>query len=232
MNLKKEIISGSGFAIVKIPDLKKFEYLRETFLNKMNLDGEKDIFVLRKKLAQMKNHEINKAMVNLLSFNQASEIMIESCSKIVEELCGKELLIQRRANTIFNLPGEEQRRQWPHYELMSGISPYTFVMWAPFHDLDDDGGVYYVPQEKSLETIKIEHQQGLVNGPTILNKMNTYKPAKLKFGEVIIFNPFILHGNVSFNSNLARIACSVRFQNKFKPIMQKNSDFLKLYCLN
>lgn len=232
MNLKKEIINGLGYSIVKIPDLKKFEYLRDTFLNKMGFEGEKNISVLRKKLALMKNHEINKAMVNLLSFNEASEIMIESCNKIVEQLCGRELLIQRRANTIFNLPGEEQRRQWPHYELMSGISPYTFVMWAPFHDLDDDGGVYYVPREKSFETIKIEHDQGLVNGPTILNKMNTYKPAKLKFGEAIVFSPFILHGNVSFNSNLARIACSVRFQDKYKPIMQKNSDFLKLYSLN
>tara|TARA_B100001175_G_scaffold314230_1_gene323184 strand:- start:301 stop:999 length:699 start_codon:yes stop_codon:yes gene_type:complete len=232
MNLKKEIINGRGYSIVKIPDLKKFEYLRETFLNKMGFKGKKNISFLRKKLALMKNHEINKAMVNLLSFNEASEIMIESCGKIVEQLCGKELLIQRRANTIFNLPGEEQRRQWPHYELMSGISPYTFVMWAPFHDLDNDGGVYYVPQEKSFETIKIEHNQGLVNGPTILNKMNSHKPVKLKFGEVIIFNPFILHGNVSFKSNLARIACSVRFQDKYKPIMQKNSDFLKLYTLN
>jgi sporadic carbohydrate cluster 2OG-Fe(II) oxygenase len=231
MNLKKEIISGSGFVIAKIPDLKKFEYLRETFLNKMNLDGEKDIFVLRKKIAKMKNHEINKAMVNLLSFNEASEIMIKSCKKIVEELCGKELLIQRRANTIFNLPGEDQRRQWPHYELMSGISPYTFIMWAPFHDLDDDGGVYYVPQNKSYEIIKKEHSLGLVNGPTILDKMNTYKPAKLKFGEVIVFNPFVLHGNVDFNSDLARIACSVRFQSKHKPIMQKDSDFFKLYKL-
>ena len=72
----------------------------------------------------------------------------------------KKLLIQRRANTIFNLPGEEQRRQWPHYELMSGISPFTFVLWAPFHDLDDDGGVYYVPQKKSFETIKLEHSKG------------------------------------------------------------------------
>ena len=68
--------------------------------------------------------------------------------------------------------------------------------------------------------------------PTILSKIDNYKPAKLKFGEVIVFNPFILHGNVSFNSDLARIACSVRFQNKNKPIMQKNSDFLKLYNLN
>ena len=53
-----------------------------------------------------------------------------------------------------------------------------------------------------------------------------------KYGDVIIFNPFILHGNKDFNSNLARIACSVRFQSRLKPIMQKNSDFFKLYNLN
>ena len=44
--------------------------------------------------------------------------------------------------------GEDQRRQWPHYELMSGVSPYTFVIGAPFHDLDDDGGVFYLDLEK------------------------------------------------------------------------------------
>ena len=231
MSLKEKIINGSGYSVVKIDDLDQFKKLRDIFLDRMGLDGVKNITNLREKMAKMNNHEINKAMVNLLSFNEASEIMIKSCKKIVKELCGEELLIQRRANTIFNLPGEEQRRQWPHYELMSGISPFTFVIWAPFHDLDDDGGVYYVPLEQSFKTIKKEHSQGLVNGPTILGKIDKFKPTKLKFGEVIIFNPFILHGNVSFNSNLARIACSVRFQNKNKPIMQKNSDFLKLYSL-
>ena len=231
MSLKEKIINGSGYSVVKIDDLDQFKKLRDIFIDRMGLDGVKNITNLREKMSKMNNHEINKAMVNLLSFNEASEIMIKSCKKIVKELCGEELLIQRRANTIFNLPGEEQRRQWPHYELMSGISPFTFVIWAPFHDLDDDGGVYYVPLEQSFKTIKEEHSQGLVNGPTILGKIDKFKPTKLKFGEVIIFNPFILHGNVSFNSNLARIACSVRFQNKNKPIMQKNSDFLKLYSL-
>ena len=89
-----------------------------------------------------------------------------------------------------------------------------------------------VESDNSFETIKLEHSQGLVNGPTILNKINNYKPAKLKFGEVIVFNPFILHGNVDFMSNVARIACSVRFQSRNKPIMQKNTDFFKLYDLN
>ena len=124
MDLKKELIFGEGFKIIKIPNLKKFKYLRNSFLNKMGL-RKKNINYLRKTLATLKNHQVNKTMVKLLSFNEASEMMIESCNSIIKELCGKSLLIQRRANTIFNLPGEDQRRQWPHYELMSGISPVS-----------------------------------------------------------------------------------------------------------
>jgi ectoine hydroxylase-related dioxygenase (phytanoyl-CoA dioxygenase family) len=62
--------------------------------------------------------------------------------------------------------------------------------------------------------------------------MHNQKPAKLKYGEVIVFNPFILHGNVDFQSDLARIACSVRFQSIKKPLLQKNTDFFKFYNLN
>ena len=105
-------------------------------------------------------------------------------------------------------------------------------MWAPFHDLEDDGGVFYVEQKKSLNLIKIEHSKGLVNGPTILSKKIDQKPPKLKYGEVIVFNPFILHGNIGFKSKLARIACSTRFQSTNVSLMQKNSDFFKYYKLN
>lgn len=232
MSIKEKIFNEQGYAIINIFDLDKFKYLRNIFLERMGLKKNSDMNSFRKKLSFMNNSEINKAMLNLLSFNEASEIMIESCKDVVEELCGKELLIQRRANTIFNLPGKDQRRQWPHYELMSGISPYTFVLWAPFHDLEDDGGVFYLNLQRSFELIKFEHEKGLVNGPEIFNKIQNQKPTKLKFGEVIIFNPFILHGNIDFESDLSRIACSVRFQSKHKPLMQKNSDFFKLYTLN
>ena len=53
--------------------------------------------ILRKKISKMSNSEINKSMVNLLSFTEASEMMIKSCEDIVEELSGKEVFIQRRA---------------------------------------------------------------------------------------------------------------------------------------
>ena len=61
---------------------------------------------------------------------------------------------------------------------------------------------------------------------------NYQKPEKLNFGQAIVFNPFVIHGNIAFSSEFARIACTARFQSSNKPLLQKNSDYLKFYRLN
>ena len=86
--------------------------------------------------------------------------------------------------------------------------------------------------EQSLEIMKKEQETGIVNGPTILNMMSNQKPEKLNFGQAVVFNPFLLHGNTVFNSEYARIACTTRFQSSNKPLLQKNTDYLKFYSLN
>ena len=230
MNLQEQIINGKGYSILPIKNLKNFNKLRDQFIEKMQIYSNKTkLDDLRKVMTEMSKSQINDLMISLLSFEKASEILADSCKDIVNSLCGEEIFLQRRANIIFNLPGEDQSRAWPHYELMSGISPFTYIIWAPFHDLEDDGGVFYLDQKKSFKMIKKEYQEGIVNGPIILNKVFNEKPTKLKYGEVIVFNPFILHGNISFKSNLARIACSVRFQSINKPLLQKDTDYFKFY---
>ena len=61
--------------------------------------------------------------------------------------------------------------------------------------------------------------------------MGNKKPPRLKFGQAIIFNPFVIHGNIPFRSDYARIACNVRFQSSKMPLLQKNTDYLKYYEL-
>ena len=233
MDLYEELVSGPGYVVCSIENMQLFKESRDSLIDKVNVSAypEKNIDAVRKAMAKMSKAEINKAMVGLLTFTNFSEMIINSCPNLVETLCGKELFIQRRANTIFNVPGKEQAKQWPHYEVMSGVSPFTYVLWAPFHDLEDDGGVYYIDREASLEVMKKEQAEGLVNGPTVLNMMGKQKPPRLKFGQAFVFNPFILHGNVTFNSKFARIACNVRFQSYNEPLLQKNSDYLKYYRL-
>ncbi len=232
MNIKTQLTNGKGFAVFSIENMKAFKKLRKSFIDKMDFSkGSKNIDLVRKKMAKMSKAEINRSMIRLLKFTNLSEMIINSCPKLIKKLCGNELFIQRRAHTIINVPGKNQAKQWTHYELMSGISPYTYVIWAPLHDLDDQGGVYYIEQDRSLKVMKKEQREGLVNGPTVLNMMENQKPTRLKFGQAIIFNPFILHGNITFDSKFARIACNVRFQSCKKPLLQKNSDYLKYFKL-
>ena len=224
---------GRGYAVIPVEKMETLIKLRDSFVERINISNgsEKNIDFVRKAMAKMSKAEINRSMIDLLKFTNLSEMIINSFPKLIESLCGKELFIQRRATIIMNVPGEGQAKQWPHYELMSGISPFTYVIWAPLHDLEDQSGTYYINQKKSLEVMKKEQAAGLVNGPTVLNMMQNQKPTPLKFGQAIIFNPFVLHGNVTFNSKFARIASGVRFQSCNKPLLQKNSEYLKYYQL-
>ena len=233
MDLYKELTNGAGYAICPIENVQLFTELRDSFINKINLptESKKDINTVRRAMVKMSYTEINRSRINLLTFSNLSDMIIDSCPSLVETLCGKELFIQRRAHIIFNVPGKEQLRIWNHYEMISGISPFTYVLWAPLHDLEDDGGAYLVDQKESIEVMKKEQADGLVNGPTVLDMMEKQKPARLKFGDVVVFNPFVLHGNSPFNSEFARIGCNVRFQSYNKPLLQKNSDYLKYYRL-
>ena len=234
MDIYKELTQGQGYAVIEIEDMILLNELKKSFIKNINISNnlKNDMDFARKKIAKMSKSEVNQCMIDLSKFNNLSETIINSCPKLVESLCGKELFIQRRATIVMNVPGEGQAKQWPHYELMSGISPFSFIIWTPLHDLEENSGVYYFDQKQSLEIMKKEQETGIVNGPMVLNMMSEQKPEQLNFGQAIVFNPFVLHGNIAFNSKLARVAYNVRFQSCNKPLLQKNSDYLKYHQLN
>ena len=234
MDIYKELTQGKGYAVIEIEDKSLLNELKNSFIKNINISNnvKNDMNLARKKIAKMSKVEVNQCMIDLSKFNNLSETIINSCPKLVESLCGKELFIQRRATIVMNVPGEGQAKQWPHYELMSGISPFSFIIWIPLHDLEENSGVYYFDQKQSLEIMKKEQEKGIVNGPLVLDMMSDQKPEKLNFGQAVVFNPFVLHGNIAFNSEFARIACTARFQSRDKPLLQKNSDYLKFYRLN
>ena len=229
-----ETLRKNGYAVCNVENNDLLERLRDSFVKNISIPGlsKKNISDVRKSLAKMSKSEINKATINFITQNKnLSGMMVNSFPKLIENLCGKDLFIQRRAHTTINAPGDDQAKQVAHYEMISGISPFAYILWAPLHDLDDDGGAYHIDLDQSINIMKKEEEEGLVSGPTVLDFMGNKKPPRLKFGQAIIFNPFVIHGNIPFKSELARIACNVRFQSSNKPLLQKNTEYLKYYKL-
>ena len=101
MNIQKELNQGNGFAIVDIENIKLFKKLRNLFIKKINIKNEtKNINTVRKAMAKMSKTEINKSMIELLNFNNLSEMIVMSCPKLVRKLCGTDLFIQRDCSMI------------------------------------------------------------------------------------------------------------------------------------
>ena len=111
---------------------------------------------------------------------------------MIKDLCGKDLFIQRRAHTTINVPGNEHTKQWTHYEMISGISPFSYIFWAPLHDLDDDGGAYHIDLKTSLRIMKKEEKEGLVNGPRVLEMMGLKKTSSTKIRSGNNFQSFCI----------------------------------------
>ena len=91
MDIHKELVHGPGHAVFSIENMQIFEKLRDSFINRINISNgaEKNIDSVRKAMAKMSKAEINKSMISLLTFTNLSEMIINSCSSLVERLCGK-----------------------------------------------------------------------------------------------------------------------------------------------
>jgi len=226
--LSQRLAHEKGYEVIKPSDLSAIQSLRSKLVE---LAKSSSIDDLRHELTKLSNAEINEIMISLLQFTHASGLLANAFRDTIRSLCGNEIFLQRRANIIMNLPGDKQRHQWPHYEFMSGISPYTYTIWLPLHDLLDQSGIFYLTDYESLAHLKKEMDLGVANGPQMFEAVGNPKATKLCFGDAVIFNPFVIHGNTPFESGNARLAISFRFQSATAPLYQKNSDFLKTWTL-
>ena len=73
---------------------------------------------------------------------------------------------------------------------------------------------------------------GCVMGDDVLALYKDIKPARLKLGEAVIFNPYAMHGAVAHDNRLSRIGLSTRFQSRKYPLFIRNSEFYYPYQLS
>ena len=74
-------------------------------------------------------------------------------SKIDKKIMWKRIIYTTKGTYYVNVPGAD-RRNSGLIEMISGLSPFSYIIWAPLHDLDDDGGIYYINQKISENIMK------------------------------------------------------------------------------
>lgn len=111
---------------------------------------------------------------------------------LLHQLVGNELAMQRRLNLSVQLPDDAGALLPLHADTWTGDSPFEVVLWVPLVDCRDTQSMFY-----------LDHF------------------IEIKYGEVMIFDLSIPHGNVVNRTPRTRWSLNCRFKALFTPYADK-----------
>ena len=140
----------------------------------------------------------------------------------LSKIIGNELAMQLRLNLSIQMPNDESSLLPIHSDTWSGDSPFEAVLWIPLVDCFRTKSMFILPPEA---TATLHEGMGERND---LQNVDLYDLAKddlewidIKFGEYLLFNQNLPHGNISNGENETRWTMNCRFKGLFTPYSDK-----------
>lgn len=168
-------------------------------------------FVNQKEVNALRMHLFNK----LNSDFDWKNFLNKMIGLEIKELLGPDISIQNKINFTIKLPHDGTSNLGAHSDSWSNESPFQLNAWIPLTNVFDSNGMYLLSEEKSL----------LVNREMATSALNVDDFGKycnqdflnLEFGEILLFNPCLLHGNIVNTTERTRVSIHTRIKNLFAP---------------
>ena len=140
----------------------------------------------------------------------------------LDTLVGNELSMQLRINLSIQFPGDESSLLPVHADTWSGDSPFEVVAWIPLVDCYGSKSMYMLPPEKNK---RLENFFALrtddSSGDLYQSISDEVQWLEVKYGEVVILNQALPHGNRVNTENETRWSMNCRFKSVFTPYGDK-----------
>lgn len=227
-NLSNEFIDN-GFVIKKITELEPLKNIRNKIFQLSLLSNnlkENENKWLNNIHELLPINELNNYRLNIINKMNADEefkkLYFDISKTYLEILVGNELAMQKRINLSIQLPNDNSSLLPVHADTWSGDSAYELVVWLPLVDCFRTKAMYILPQNKvhklnnDFKKIAGDNAEDLFQ-----NIKNDIKWLDIKFGEILLFNQSLPHGNRINNENETRWSMNCRFKSVFTPYADK-----------
>lgn len=232
-NYEKEISKEyleNGYIVKDIVDLDSLEYISKiiySFSNAKLMNSKiqtKDFFNEFHKLIDQK--KINDLRVNIIQkMNKDDQIRLKYyliAKKYLDILVGNEIAMQLRINLSIQLPGDKSSLLPVHADTWSGDSPFESVVWLPLVNCYNTKSMYLLPP-KYLKDIENNFSSLSKKSSEDLFKIikDKVKWIEIKYGQILIFNQCLPHGNRVNEEKETRWSLNCRFKGIFTPYNDK-----------
>ncbi len=182
---------------------------------------DQDYFLnnFHKILSKKKLNEVRYTAYNILNNkSNLSKLYFEIAKPYLDILVGNELSMQKKINLSIQLPRDKDSLLDMHSDIYAGESPFQVVVWTPLVDVYDTKGMFFTTPNanKKMNDEIINKNKKTIKQIFDKNKKK-FKFLKANYGEIIIFSPLILHGNIVNQTNETRFSLNCRFKSLLSP---------------
>ena len=137
-------------------------------------------------------------------------------------LVGNELAMQRRVNLSIQLPGDDSSLLPLHADSWSGDSPFEIVLWVPLVDCHASKSLFILPRPEQDRLLTDELVAGAASVDDLYRAVEpSLQFLDLSYGQVLLFDQNLLHGNRINQESTTRWSLNCRFKGLFTPYADK-----------
>ena len=145
-----------------------------------------------------------------------------AAKKIIHQLCGNELAMQKRPGLSLNLPNNHNDVLPIHADTWNGVSPFELNIWIPFVDCSDSMCLYILKRDRYNQ--RLADRSGLLKltSDELFKELRedlTWVP--IKYGKILAFDQSLPHGYSLNIEKQSHWSMNCRFKGLHTPYWDK-----------
>jgi sporadic carbohydrate cluster 2OG-Fe(II) oxygenase len=141
---------------------------------------------------------------------------------LLESIVGNELSMQLRLNLSIQLPEDSSSLLPVHADVWSGDAPFEVVVWLPLVDCYRSKSMFILPPDPTDRLhAEFAEYQGRSSEDIFQDIKEEVDWLELSYGQVLLFNQNLPHGNRVNSEAETRWSINCRFKSVFSPYSDK-----------
>jgi sporadic carbohydrate cluster 2OG-Fe(II) oxygenase len=119
---------------------------------------------------------------------------------------------------VVQTPQNEAEELQIHSDVEGGNSPFEVTLWIPLVDVAGSKSMYVLDRTIAEGVREAMLRYEATDLRDLVRKL--VRPehfVAMRYGEALLFNPFLMHGNVTNETNTTRFTLNVRVKSMFSP---------------
>jgi sporadic carbohydrate cluster 2OG-Fe(II) oxygenase len=224
---KTKIFLETGYIISKVENISSLKYISSLISKSINQQLKKKISLnLNKTHQKISIEELNNFRLGIIHKINKDKLLRYHYFNIAREalyvLAGNELMMQKNINLSIQFPNDNSSLLPIHSDVWSGDSAYEINLWVPLVNCYKTKSMYILEQN-DYANFKKKMQKNKYSSSKDIFKLvkNKVRWLNVDYGQFLIFNQALPHGNVVNIEKETRWSMNCRFKSFFSPYGDK-----------